>query len=100
MIPNGPWCYGPHSAGPTPAPPGPAVAARKLAGPAGRMQLPGRPVSEAAGAEADESAYKRQEHNADVTEFAELPGRGHSLTIDGGRAEVARTALDFIKRFT
>ncbi len=27
MIPNGPWCYGPHSAGPTPASPGPAVAA-------------------------------------------------------------------------
>ena len=60
----------------------------------------GWPYSGSAGAEADESACKRQEHNADVTEFAELPGRGHSLTIDGGRAEVARTALDFIKRFT
>jgi non-heme chloroperoxidase len=35
-----------------------------------------------------------------VTEFAELPGRGHVLTIDSGWAEVALTALDFIKRFT
>ena len=46
------------------------------------------------------AAYKRQEHNAGVTEFTELPGRGHSLTIDSGWAEVAQTALDFIKRFT
>ena len=46
------------------------------------------------------AAFKRQEHNPGVTEFAELLGRGHSLTIDDGWAEVARTALDFIKRFT
>ncbi len=46
------------------------------------------------------AAYKRQEHNAGVTEFTELPGRGHSLTIDSGWAVVAQTALDFIKRFT
>jgi non-heme chloroperoxidase len=46
------------------------------------------------------AAYKRQEHNAGVTEFAEIPGRGHSLTIDGGWEQVAQTALDFIKRFT
>lgn len=46
------------------------------------------------------AAFKRQEHNPGVTEFAELPGRGHSLTIDDGWAEVARTALVFIKRFT
>ncbi len=44
--------------------------------------------------------YQRQEHNPGVTEFAELPGRGHSLTIDHGWAGVAQTALDFIKRFT
>jgi pimeloyl-ACP methyl ester carboxylesterase len=43
--------------------------------------------------------YQRQEHNPGVTEFAEVPGRGHSLTIDHGWAEVAQTALDFIKRF-
>ncbi len=45
------------------------------------------------------SAYKRQRRNGAVTEFAELPGRGHSLTIDAGWREVAETALDFIQRF-
>lgn len=45
-------------------------------------------------------AKRRQKHNSGVTEFAELPGRGHSPTIDGGWAEVAQTALDFIKWFT
>ena len=35
-----------------------------------------------------------------MTEFAEIPGRGHSLTIDAGWTEVAQTSLDFIKRFT
>lgn len=44
--------------------------------------------------------FKRQEHNPGVTEFADIPGRGHSLTIDGGWAEVAQTSLTFIKRFT
>jgi non-heme chloroperoxidase len=46
------------------------------------------------------AAYKLQDHNSGVTEFAEIPGRGHSLTIDSGWAQVAQTALDFIKRFT
>ena len=46
------------------------------------------------------AAYKRQEHNPGVTEFTEVPGRGHSLVIDNGWAGVAQTALDFIKRFT
>jgi non-heme chloroperoxidase len=46
------------------------------------------------------AAYKLQDHNSGVTEFAELPSRGHSLTIDSGWAQVAQTALDFIKRFT
>ena len=41
--------------------------------------------------------YKRQVHNAGVTEFAELP-MWPLATIDGGWAEVARAALDFIKR--
>jgi pimeloyl-ACP methyl ester carboxylesterase len=44
--------------------------------------------------------YRRQEHNSGVTEFAAILGRGHSLTIDSGWAEVAQTALDFIGRFT
>jgi non-heme chloroperoxidase len=46
------------------------------------------------------AAYKLQDRNPGVTEFAELPGRGHSLTIDSGWAQVAQTALDFVKRFT
>jgi non-heme chloroperoxidase len=29
-----------------------------------------------------------------------IPNRGHSLTIDHGRREVAQTALDFVKTFT
>ena len=44
--------------------------------------------------------YKRQQHNPGVTEFTEIPDRGHALTIDNGWAEVAQTALAFIRRFT
>jgi pimeloyl-ACP methyl ester carboxylesterase len=46
------------------------------------------------------AAYKRQEHNPGVTEFVELPDRGHSLIIDSGWTEVAQTALEFIRRFS
>jgi len=42
------------------------------------------------------SAYKHQSKNPGITEFVELPNRGHALTIDSGWEEVARTALDFI----
>ena len=35
-----------------------------------------------------------------MTEFIELPNRGHSLTIDSGWREVAGTALAFVKRFS
>jgi pimeloyl-ACP methyl ester carboxylesterase len=45
------------------------------------------------------AAYKRQQHNDGVTELAEIPGRGHALTIDSGWREVADTALAFVKRF-
>ena len=34
-----------------------------------------------------------------MTEIAEIPGRGHALTIDGGWREVAGKALDFVRRF-
>jgi non-heme chloroperoxidase len=34
-----------------------------------------------------------------VTEIAEIPNRGHALTIDSGWGEVANTALAFVKRF-
>ena len=45
------------------------------------------------------SSYKHQSKNEGVTEIVEMPGRGHSLTIDSGWEEVASTALDFVKRF-
>jgi non-heme chloroperoxidase len=46
-----------------------------------------------------EAAYKRQQRNEGVTEFVEIPGRGHALTIDNGWRTVANTALAFVKRF-
>lgn len=45
------------------------------------------------------AAYKKHAKNTAVTEFAEIPGRGHSLTIDHGWAEVAQTALDFVRKY-
>jgi non-heme chloroperoxidase len=42
------------------------------------------------------ASYKQQEKNPGVTEIHEIPGRGHSLTIDHGWREVAETALTFI----
>ena len=44
------------------------------------------------------AAFKKQSHNPGVTEHAEFPGRGHSLTIDHGWREVADAALAFVKR--
>jgi non-heme chloroperoxidase len=46
------------------------------------------------------ASYKRQQRNENVTEIAEIPGRGHALTIDSGWREVADTALAFVQRFT
>lgn len=43
--------------------------------------------------------YQLQAKNPGVTEFVEMPNRGHSLTIDSGWEEVAQTALAFVKRF-
>jgi pimeloyl-ACP methyl ester carboxylesterase len=43
--------------------------------------------------------FKRQERNEGVTEFVEIKGRGHALTIDSGWREVADTALAFVKRY-
>jgi non-heme chloroperoxidase len=45
------------------------------------------------------AAFKKQERNPGVTEFAEIAGRGHALTIDSGWREVADKALEFVKRF-
>jgi non-heme chloroperoxidase len=45
------------------------------------------------------ASYKKQKRNPGVTEIAEIPGRGHALTIDSGWREVADTALNFVRRF-
>jgi non-heme chloroperoxidase len=46
-----------------------------------------------------DATYKKQKRNEDVTEFVEIPGRGHALTIDSGWREVAETSLAFVQRF-
>jgi non-heme chloroperoxidase len=45
------------------------------------------------------ASFKKQQRNADTTQFVEIPGRGHALTIDSGWRKVADTALDFVRRF-
>ncbi len=45
------------------------------------------------------ASFKLQQRNPGVTEFVEMPNRGHSLTIDHGWRQVAETTLAFIKRF-
>jgi pimeloyl-ACP methyl ester carboxylesterase len=45
------------------------------------------------------ATYKRQRHNAAVTEIKKMPDRGHALTIDHGWQEVAQTSLHFVSRF-
>jgi pimeloyl-ACP methyl ester carboxylesterase len=44
------------------------------------------------------AAYKRQRRNPCLTEIAQIPNRGHALTIDHGWREVAQRVLDFVKR--
>lgn len=41
--------------------------------------------------------YKRQKRNAAVTEFVDIPNRGHSLIIDHGWQAVADVALVFLR---
>lgn len=45
------------------------------------------------------ASFTRQDKNDNVTEIIEMPGRGHSLTIDSGWSEVADTAVAFVQRF-
>lgn len=45
------------------------------------------------------ASYQQQKDNSAVTEFVEIPDRGHALTIDAGWQEVAETALTFLRRF-
>ena len=46
-----------------------------------------------------EASFKKQSRNEGVTEFVEMPDRGHALTIDHGWRKVADTALTFVQRF-
>src|SRR3954454_9495208 len=46
------------------------------------------------------ASFNRQKRNDGVTEFAEIPGRGHALTIDSGWHDVADRPLEFVRRFT
>jgi non-heme chloroperoxidase len=43
------------------------------------------------------ASYKKQARNDALTEIEEIPGRGHSLTIDNGWREVADLALAFVQ---
>jgi len=45
------------------------------------------------------ASFNIQQRNSGVTEFVELPNRGHALTIDNGWREVADKALAFVQRF-
>ena len=42
------------------------------------------------------ASFKLEERNPGVTEYREIPGRGHSLTIDHGWRDVAEIALAFV----
>jgi len=44
------------------------------------------------------AAYHIQRGNPGMTEFVELPGRGHALTIDHGWRDVASLCLEFLQR--
>jgi non-heme chloroperoxidase len=46
------------------------------------------------------ASYKKQKRNEGVTEYVEIPGRGHALTIDHGWRDVAAAALAFVRRFS
>jgi non-heme chloroperoxidase len=46
-----------------------------------------------------DGAFKRQQKNPGVTQYREMPGRGHSLTIDHGWREVAEVALTFVQQY-
>jgi pimeloyl-ACP methyl ester carboxylesterase len=46
------------------------------------------------------AAFWKQSRNPAVTEFSELKGRGHALTIDHGWREIATLSLSFVQRFS
>jgi pimeloyl-ACP methyl ester carboxylesterase len=44
------------------------------------------------------AAFKQQAKNPGITEYLEIPDRGHSLVIDHGWNDVARPSLEFFNR--
>ncbi len=44
------------------------------------------------------ASFRLQKRNAGPTEIFEMQGRGHSLVFDSGWEDVAKTAMEFIKR--
>jgi len=59
----------------------------------------GGPCSDGPPSRLAEASFKKQKRNEGVTEFVEIPNRGHALVIDSGWREVADKALAFVKRF-
>ena len=45
------------------------------------------------------ASFDKEKKNPGVTEYVEMDGRGHALTIDSGWRKVADTALAFVQRF-
>jgi pimeloyl-ACP methyl ester carboxylesterase len=45
------------------------------------------------------ASFDKQKRNEGVTEYVEMDGHGHAITIDQGWREVADTALAFVQRF-
>jgi non-heme chloroperoxidase len=63
------------------------------------VPAPGAPLFQAAAANLNPwTEAKVDSRNPGVTELVEMPGRGHSLTIDSGWLEIAETALAFVQR--
>jgi non-heme chloroperoxidase len=44
------------------------------------------------------ATFKRQRRNLDVTDYVEVPGRGHSLVVDAGWEQVGQLALEFVAK--
>jgi non-heme chloroperoxidase len=61
-------------------------------------QPSGRPKDHTVPHSIAHASYKKQTRNQGVTEFVEMPNRGHALTIDSGWRGVADTALEFVRR--
>jgi pimeloyl-ACP methyl ester carboxylesterase len=45
------------------------------------------------------ASFDKEKRNEGVTEYVEMDGHGHAITIDPGWREVADTALAFVQRF-